>query len=213
MPEHLLPRFGVPVVNDKQLITLEWQRTIEDIFSRLFNLEERQAVLDSLDQDVRDLRDSLDTLLADMDTGAPVTPAVSDSPVGVIQAFGSDTAPMGWLICDGSAVSRTGYAALFAVIGTTWGVGDGSTTFNLPDGQGRFFIGEDGVTYSVGNTGGSTSASLAHTHDVTVTGETAETAVITPKTVGADGVYTSTSALGATDITPPYFTGIWIIRY
>lgn len=54
-------------------------------------------------------------------------------PVGVVQAFAGSTTPAGWLLCDGSAVSRTTYAKLFAVIGTTYGAGDGSTTFNLPD--------------------------------------------------------------------------------
>lgn len=49
----------------------------------------------------------------------------------------TDTAPTGWLICDGAAVSRTTYADLFAVIGTTYGSGDGSTTFNLPPMAGR----------------------------------------------------------------------------
>lgn len=52
---------------------------------------------------------------------------------GLIVAFAGSTAPAGWLICDGSAVSRTTYADLFAAIGTTYGAGDGSTTFNLPD--------------------------------------------------------------------------------
>lgn len=56
----------------------------------------------------------------------------ADAPVGAIQAFGGSTAPLGWLMCDGSAVSRTTYAALFAVIGTRYGSGDGSTSFNLP---------------------------------------------------------------------------------
>lgn len=56
----------------------------------------------------------------------------ADAPVGAIQAFGGSTAPLGWLMCDGSAVSRTTYAALFEVIGTRYGAGDGSTTFNLP---------------------------------------------------------------------------------
>ena len=54
-------------------------------------------------------------------------------PVGVVQAFAGNATPAGWLLCDGSAVSRTTYAALFAVIGTTYGTGDGNTTFNLPD--------------------------------------------------------------------------------
>ena len=52
---------------------------------------------------------------------------------GTIQAWGGSTAPFGWLICDGSALSRTLYAALFDVIGETYGGGDGSTTFNLPN--------------------------------------------------------------------------------
>ena len=57
----------------------------------------------------------------------------SDAPIGVIQSFGGTVAPMGWFICDGSALSRTTYADLFAVIGTAFGSGDGSTTFNIPD--------------------------------------------------------------------------------
>ena len=54
-------------------------------------------------------------------------------PIGVVQAFAGNTVPNGWLLCDGSAVSRTDYADLYAVIGATYGDGDGSTTFNLPD--------------------------------------------------------------------------------
>lgn len=57
----------------------------------------------------------------------------ADAPIGAIQAFGGATAPSGWFICDGSAKSRTDFAELFAVIGTAFGTGDGSTTFNLPD--------------------------------------------------------------------------------
>jgi hypothetical protein len=58
-------------------------------------------------------------------------------PSGMILPFGGATAPDGFLDCDGSAVSRTTYADLFAAIGTTWGAGDGSTTFNLPDLRGH----------------------------------------------------------------------------
>ena len=54
-------------------------------------------------------------------------------PTGVVQAFAGSTTPQGWLLCDGSAVSRSDYAALYAVIGTTYGAGNGSTTFNLPN--------------------------------------------------------------------------------
>ena len=57
----------------------------------------------------------------------------ADCPVGVINPYGGATAPDGWLLCQGQALSRTEYADLFAVIGTNFGSGDGSTTFNLPD--------------------------------------------------------------------------------
>lgn len=57
----------------------------------------------------------------------------ADCPLGTINAFGGTTAPKGWLLCQGQAISRTDYADLFAVIGTNFGSGDGSTTFNLPD--------------------------------------------------------------------------------
>lgn len=60
---------------------------------------------------------------------------------GVIQMFGGENPPPGWLICDGSAVSRSTYPELFDAIGINWGVGDGSTTFNLPDLRGRTVIG------------------------------------------------------------------------
>ena len=61
--------------------------------------------------------------------------------VGSIVAWGGTTAPSGWLICDGTAVSRTTYADLFAAIGTTYGVGDGSSTFNVPNLKDRFPMG------------------------------------------------------------------------
>jgi microcystin-dependent protein len=57
----------------------------------------------------------------------------ADAPIGAINAYGGATAPNGWLLCHGQAISRTGYAELFAVIGTAYGSGDGSTTFNVPD--------------------------------------------------------------------------------
>ena len=57
----------------------------------------------------------------------------ADSPIGTILPYGGASAPSGWFLCDGTAISRTTYAELFAVIGTAFGVGDGSTTFNLPD--------------------------------------------------------------------------------
>jgi microcystin-dependent protein len=74
--------------------------------------------------------------------GGPVS-APGLLPAGMIVAFGGDAAPPGWLLCDGAAVSRTAYAALFAAIGTHWGAGNGTSTFNLPDLRGRFVRGTD----------------------------------------------------------------------
>lgn len=99
-------------------------------------------------------------------------------PVGSIVPFGSDTVPENWLLCDGSAVSRTEYAELFSVIGGNYGVGDGSTTFNLPDLRGRVPLGKGTGTgaggevynFEIGGKGGEYSHILtvdempSHTH-------------------------------------------------
>ena len=69
--------------------------------------------------------------------------AVPVMPVGCVIPFAGAAAPTGWLLCQGQAVSRTTYAQLFSVIGTTYGSGDGSTTFNLPDMRGRVAVGSD----------------------------------------------------------------------
>ena len=65
-------------------------------------------------------------------------------PPGTVVAYAGSIAPSGWLLCDGNPASRTQYSALFAAIGTAHGIGDGTTTFNLPDYRGRFLRGVDG---------------------------------------------------------------------
>ena len=72
-------------------------------------------------------------------------------PPGVILPYGGAVAPDGWLMCDGYAVNRTTYASLFAAIGTAWGNGDNSTTFNLPDMRGRFPRGKDAIPLGGGS--------------------------------------------------------------
>ena len=62
-------------------------------------------------------------------------------PSGTMIAFAGKSVPDGWLLCNGALVSRTTYAKLFAAIGTAWGAGDGSTTFKLPDADGRVMQG------------------------------------------------------------------------
>lgn len=72
-----------------------------------------------------------------------VSPNSSDAnnlagvPTGALMLWAAATAPDGWLLCNGGAYSRSSYSALFTAIGTTWGAGDGSTTFNVPDTSGR----------------------------------------------------------------------------
>ena len=83
--------------------------------------------------------------------------AVPGLPAGTILQWPSNTAPANWVFCDGSALSRTAYASLFAAIGTSYGAGDGSTTFNVPDFRGKFPVGKSTDTEfnTLGETGGS----------------------------------------------------------
>jgi len=89
-------------------------------------------------------------------------------PTGCLIMWPSNTIPSDWKLCDGSALSRVTYATLFALLGTTFGAGDGSTTFNLPNYKNRMPYGAD--TVIVGATGGSADAIIvSHTHTATVT--------------------------------------------
>jgi len=84
------------------------------------------------------------------------TGAVGFMPVGVVVPFAGSTSPAGWQLCYGQAISRTTYAGLFTTIGTTYGTGDGSTTFNVPDLRGRSVAGVD-------NMGGTAASRLTAT--------------------------------------------------
>lgn len=76
------------------------------------------------------------------------------SPAGAITMFAGNTVPSGWLNCTGTAVSRSTYAALFSAIGTTYGVGDGVSTFNLPNMVGRVPVGQGTGYPTLGASGG-----------------------------------------------------------
>lgn len=85
-------------------------------------------------------------------------------PAGSMTWFAGSTVPDGWLECDGSAISRSTYARLFTKVGTSFGVGDGSTTFNLPNQARRVLVGKGGVgTGTLGNSIGDTGGSEEHT--------------------------------------------------
>ena len=97
--------------------------------------------------------------------------------IGEIKMWSTGTAPTGYLLCNGAAVSRSTYADLFAVVGTTWGSGDGSTTFNLPDFRNRMPVGA-GTTYSANSQGGSADAIVvSHTHTASSSSSSATTGV------------------------------------
>lgn len=106
-------------------------------------------------------------------------------PVGSVFSYGGASAPAGFLLCYGQAISRTNYAALFTVLGSTFGAGDGSTTFNLPDLRGRVIAGQDDMGGTSANRLTGTSGSLngdtlgasggAETHTITA----AQSAVLT----------------------------------
>jgi len=100
---------------------------------------------------------------------------------GMIMYWGTTAAPVGWLSCDGSAISRITYANLFAAIDSTFGAGDHSTTFNLPNGGGQFVAGyksSDSDYNAINKTGGekthvlTTSEMPSHSHGVTDPGHT-----------------------------------------
>jgi microcystin-dependent protein len=78
--------------------------------------------------------------------GVQWLPFAMGTPPGVVVAYAGLTAPSGYLVCDGSAVSRTAFANLFAKIGVMYGPGDGSTTFNLPNYQGYFLRGQNNAS-------------------------------------------------------------------
>lgn len=132
-------------------------------------------------QDLKEIRDYADTVIS----------AYSALPTGTVAPFAGSTAPASYLLCDGAAISRTTYATLFGVIGTSFGIGDGTTTFNLPNLKGRSIFGYDSADAdfnALGKTGGqktvqahthtgTTSTGGAHTHTYTKSGQVVKNVV------------------------------------
>jgi len=99
------------------------------------------------------------------DQGNVIANVPSAIPPGTINPYGGASIPAGWLFCNGAAYSRATYANLFAAIGTIWGAGDGSTTFNVPNFTGQFLRGADGINTTLG--GFQINQFGTHTHTVT----------------------------------------------
>jgi microcystin-dependent protein len=150
------------------------------------------------------------------------------APTGALLMWPTSSAPTGYLNCDGTAVSRTTYSALYAIVGTTFGTGDGSTTFNLPNYTNRMPYGT-----TVGATGGSANAVVvSHTHSITDPGhlhtyDPRGTIVVgggsyAPVAYGSSSANTSTATTGITVDTagvsgtnanlPPYLGINFIIK-
>lgn len=151
------------------------------------------------------------------DVGYPLVP------VGTVLPFAGSTAPEGWLLCDGrsTGILRATYANLFAVIGTTYGAGDGSTTFNLPDALGRTIVGAGAgsgltsrtlATKSGGETSTISTSNLpAHTHGLnnhthTLGGHT-HTTYIDPPNTGSG--YVSSDHAHGTDYNSSHDHGLY----
>ena len=145
-------------------------------------------------------------------------------PTGSIIVYAGSSAPSGWLFCDGSAISRTTYATLFGIVSSTYGGGDGSSTFNLPDIRGRVVAGKEASASlltsaigglngnTLGNTGGAQGITLtsaqsglpAHNHTLTMNAHT-HTFTANPHThtvtnalpIGASGIGAGTVTGGA----------------
>lgn len=127
--------------------------TVQDLIQRydLENNTEQNFLNNLIDKinKVMDIKDNGDVDFKGNITqnGQPLKSGGGDTvPIGTMIAYPSDVIPDNWLLCDGREVSRTEYSELFAVLGTSHGAGDGSTTFNLPNIRGRVIAGKDGTT-------------------------------------------------------------------
>jgi microcystin-dependent protein len=139
-------------------------------------------------------------------------------PAGVISQFAGSTAPSGYLVCDGAAVSRSTFSSLFTAIGTTYGTGNGSTTFNIPNFQGRVPVGvgtapsgNGRTAKALAGTGGDETVALttanmaAHTHSGTTAAETQEHTH--SGTTASGGVAHTHSITEANNHTHSYYRG------
>ena len=173
-------------------------------------------------------------------SGANLT-GIEGIPTATIVPWSDSSVPTGFLECNGAAVSRSTYSALFAIIGTTYGAGDGASTFNVPDLQDNVPVGKSGTkalastggantVSSTGNVGGSTANATittgqlaAHTHGSAVRGPQASPG--SGKTEAINGSTTSTGSDeghqhnmsatfsgDATSVLQPYLAIIYIIK-
>lgn len=218
------------------IVTLIWRFK----FMPLITFTEGQAIKASetnannqyLKDLVQDSNTALNTLISNKESS--LNSAITNSrnlssPVGMIAYYAKGTAPSGWLICNGSAVSRTEYADLFAKISTTYGSGNGSTTFNLPNlinkfPQGNTTVGtvkEAGLPNIIGNTGinvGGSPTSIEPSgafgkNGDKIKSETGAAYSTTIKTIDFDASRSSSIYGNSSTVQPPALTLLPMIKY
>lgn len=207
-----------------------------DVVQLISGTKIRNELLDLLDED--DMASDSASQAASQQSVKAYVDALSavvgrNAPVGMMAPYAGSAAPTGWLLCNAAAVSRTTYAGLFAVIGTTYGVGDGSTTFNLPDLRGRVPMGAgtgdatDATAHALASKAGTEGVTLtaaqsglpAHTHTTNLatasdSGQTANFGGGTASVQGtkATGANTSAAASAAHNNVQPSLTVNYIIK-
>lgn len=134
-------------------------------------------------------------------------------PSGALNFFAMSAPPSGWLVCDGSAISRTVYASLFAAIGTTYGAGDGTTTFNIPNTLGRFLRHANTTANGIdpNRAIGSVQAQSVQQHKhfcdivpgVTGAGTAYQTSLTRQSTAGAGTIYTGVNVYNSSNVLYP----------
>lgn len=170
------------------------------------------------------------TTIVSGDSGGTVV-TTFDVPPGIVWPYAGSAAPTGFLLCYGQAVSRTTYANLYAVIGTTYGTGDGSTTFNLPDLRGRAVFGKDdmggsaasrvtnavsGITGTTLGAAGGSQYMHSHAHNYLVGGIPANG--VNVRGTSGDGtntgyITTEANGSGASQNMPPTLVLNYVIKY
>lgn len=135
-------------------------------------------------------------------------------PAGAIMGFAMSTSPSGWLKANGAAISRSTYATLFAAIGTTFGAGDGSTTFNLPDYRGEFQRGwDDGRGVDSGRALGSAQGGAIQSHTHTYGGVQSQGTGGGNNILATSGSTYSTGATGGSETRPRNIAALICIKY
>lgn len=165
----------------------------------MFSLKFRDVlptpVLDELESLINQLKGFLRISFNEDGTLIGTTGGLNLVPIGATQAWLTDTPPTGWLLLDGSQKNRVTYKSLFELWGTTYGAGDGSTTFTLPDMRGRFFLGK--AAAGTGSALGATGGSLDHTHTTPAGTSGATAPTVSGSTAGATATVSGTTATEA----------------